>query len=404
MGTVSFPGLGLEFELTREAFRVPGIDWPVYWYGIIIAAGFLLAVLYCSRRAHEFGIKPDDIIDMLFFAVPLAILGARLYYILFYLDRYRTADGGLDFGAMVRIWDGGLAIYGGVIAAALTLLVFCKVRKIKFLAFADLGVFGLLIGQLVGRWGNFVNIECYGGPTDLPWRMGIYERVGDAVQYVEVHPTFLYESLWNLLGLLVLWWVSKRWRKFDGQMFLSYFAWYGVGRAFIEGMRTDSLYFFNTPIRVSQMVGILTAAVAIVLLIVELGFRRHGLDALYVNQLQLKGERRRTALVYLEGSASQAWVRRQKKTLESAGRCLEEYALPPETSQEEIGELIAALRGREDLDQVLTHLEGEASGEAKPPSSAGETAPGSGEEAPREEVPETEDPKEETPAEKPPQE
>ena len=226
MGTVSFPGLGLEFMLNREAFRIPGIDWPVYWYGIIIAAGFLLAVFYCTRRAHAFGIKPDDIIDLLFFAVPLAILGARLYYIIFYLDRYRIAGGGLDFAAMVRIWDGGLAIYGGVIAAALTLLVFCKVRKIKFLAFADLGVFGLLIGQSVGRWGNFVNIECYGGPTDLPWRMGIYEQVGDAMQYVEVHPTFLYESLWNLLGLLVLWWVSKHWRKFDGQMFLSYFAWY----------------------------------------------------------------------------------------------------------------------------------------------------------------------------------
>ena len=130
MGTVSFPGLGLEFMLNREAFRIPGIDWPVYWYGIIIAAGFLLAVFYCTRRAHAFGIKPDDIIDLLFFAVPLAILGARLYYIIFYLDRYRIAGGGLDFAAMVRIWDGGLAIYGGVIAAALTLLVFCKVRKI----------------------------------------------------------------------------------------------------------------------------------------------------------------------------------------------------------------------------------------------------------------------------------
>lgn len=399
MGTVSFPGLGLEFMLNREAFRIPGIDWPVYWYGIIIAAGFLLAVFYCTRRAHAFGIKPDDIIDLLFFAVPLAILGARLYYIIFYLDRYRIAGGGLDFAAMVRIWDGGLAIYGGVIAAALTLLVFCKVRKIKFLAFADLGVFGLLIGQSVGRWGNFVNIECYGGPTDLPWRMGIYEQVGDAMQYVEVHPTFLYESLWNLLGLLVLWWVSKYWRKFDGQMFLSYFAWYGVGRAFIEGMRTDSLYFFNTSIRVSQVFGIITAAAAIVLLIVELGFRRHGLDALYVNQLRLKDESKRTALVYLEGSAAQAWVRRLKKTLGAAGSYIEEYALPPETPQEEVGELIAALREREDLDQVMTHLEGEAlkgdkpaeppsSGEAAQPETEGTPEPQTEAEAPAEQPPE----------------
>ena len=135
MGTVSFPGLGLEFQLNRVAFHVG--SWPVYWYGIIIAAGFLLAVFYCSRKAGQFGIRQDDIIDMLFFAVPLAIIGARLYYIIFYLDLFRREDGSLDFGAMVRIWDGGLAIYGGVIAAVLTLLVFCKVRKIKFLAFRE---------------------------------------------------------------------------------------------------------------------------------------------------------------------------------------------------------------------------------------------------------------------------
>ena len=124
MGTVSFPGLGLEFHLNRVAFHIG--SWPVYWYGIIIAAGFLLAVLYCCHAAKRFGIKQDDIIDMLFFAVPLSIVGARLYYILFYLDLYRREDGSLDFGAMVRIWDGGLAIYGGVIMAVVVLLVFCK--------------------------------------------------------------------------------------------------------------------------------------------------------------------------------------------------------------------------------------------------------------------------------------
>ena len=240
MGTVSFPGLGLEFHLNRVAFHIG--SWPVYWYGIIIAAGFLLAVLYCCHAAKRFGIKQDDIIDMLFFAVPLSIVGARLYYILFYLDLYRREDGSLDFGAMVRIWDGGLAIYGGVIMAVVVLLVFCKVRQIRFLAFADLGVFGMLIGQMIGRWGNFVNIEAYGGPTELPWRMGIYAYVDGVRQYMEVHPTFLYESLWNLLGFALLVQIARRWRKFDGQMFLSYFAWYGVGRGFIEGLRTDSLY------------------------------------------------------------------------------------------------------------------------------------------------------------------
>lgn len=284
MGTVSFPGLGLEFHLNRVAFHIG--SWPVYWYGIIIAAGFLLAVLYCCHAAKRFGIKQDDIIDMLFFAVPLSIVGARLYYILFYLDLYRREDGSLDFGAMVRIWDGGLAIYGGVIMAVVVLLVFCKVRKIRFLAFADLGVFGMLIGQMIGRWGNFVNIEAYGGPTELPWRMGIYAYVDGVRQYMEVHPTFLYESLWNLLGFALLVQIARRWRKFDGQMFLSYFAWYGVGRGFIEGLRTDSLYLFGTSIRVSQLFGFVTAAVAIVLLVVNLGFRNHDPAKLWVNQMK----------------------------------------------------------------------------------------------------------------------
>ena len=328
MGTVSFPGLGLEFHLNRVAFHIR--SWPVYWYGINIAAGFLLAVLYCCHAAKRFGIKQDDIIDMLFFAVPLSIVGARLYYILFYLDLYRREDGSLDFGAMVRIWDGGLAIYGGVIMAVVVLLVFCKVRQIRFLAFADLGVFGMLIGQMIGRWGNFVNIEAYGGPTELPWRMGIYAYVDGVRQYLEVHPTFLYESLWNLLGFALLVQIARRWRKFDGQMFLSYFAWYGVGRGFIEGLRTDSLYLFGTSIRVSQLFGFVTAAVAIVLLVVN-----------------------RVALVYPAGvPAAEKWLKAQKKSLEQEFAKTEEYALPKGTPAEEAAELVASLKAREDLSEV----------------------------------------------------
>ena len=348
MGTVSFPGLGLECQLNRVAFHLG--SWPVYWYGIIIAAGFLLAVVFCSRKAPQFGIRQDDIIDMLFFAVPLSIIGARLYYIIFYLDLYRREDGSLDFGAMVRIWDGGLAIYGGVIAAVITLFVFCKVRKIKFLAFAALGVFGLLIGQMIGRWGNFVNIEAYGGPTDLPWRMGIYQYVDGVRQYVEVHPTFLNESLWNLVGLGLLILIAKKWRKFDGQMFLSYFAWYGVGRGFIEGLRTDSLYFFNTPIRVSQVFGFATAAISIVLLIVLLGFRKHDPADLWVNQM--KARPRLVALVYPEGKG-EAWLAKQKKRLEQDFARIESYALPADVPAEDKAELIAALKERSDLKEVL---------------------------------------------------
>lgn len=282
--TVAFPGLGLEFHLDRVAFEVFG--HPVYWYGIIIATGFLLAAWYCYVRAPKFGVKPDDFIDLLFFAVPLSIVGARLYYILFNLDYFRTPEGGLSAMQMIRIWDGGLAIYGAVIAAFLTLAVFCKVRKVNFFAFADVGIFGLLIGQCIGRWGNFMNIEAYGGETALPWRMGIDAYMGGNVwQYMEVHPTFLYESLWNLVGLVLLVVIAKKWRKFDGQMMLSYVLWYGVGRGFIEGLRTDSLYFFSTPIRVSQVLGFGTALVAAALLVYHLALKKHRPEELYVSRL-----------------------------------------------------------------------------------------------------------------------
>ncbi len=278
---VAFPGLGLEFQLDRVAFTLFG--HPFYWYGVIIAAGFLLAVGFCYWLAPKFGIVADTLIDMLLFAVPLAIIGARLYYIIFYLDLFRDASGALDFAAMIRIWDGGLAIYGGVIAAVITLFVFCKVRKVKFGAYADVGAYGLLIGQAVGRWGNFVNVEAYGGPTTLPWRMDI----GGGV---EVHPTFLYESLWNVVGLILLIVILKKgWRKFDGQIFLTYLLWYGLGRAWIEGLRSDSLYFFGltlfgAPIRTSQALAALSALAALGLLIYHLAIKKHSPEELFVHQ------------------------------------------------------------------------------------------------------------------------
>ncbi len=220
--------------------------------------------------------------DLLLFAVPLCIIGARLYYVIFYLDLYRRADGSLDFGAMFRIWDGGLAIYGAVLVAAVVLAVFCKVRKLPFLAFADLGVFGLFIGQLIGRWGNFMNIEAYGSVTDLPWRMcsesiaqellakGLVDQAGfDAILAgtLGVHPTFFYESLWNLVGLGILLLILKKGRKFEGQTFFTYLFWYGLGRFFIEGLRTDSLYLFGTGLRVSQGVALASCALGLGLLI-----------------------------------------------------------------------------------------------------------------------------------------
>ena len=275
--TVFFPGLGLEFELDRVAFSVFGHD--IYWYGIIIAAGFLLAVAYGLRIAPRFGMDPDKITDAIFIVVPMAILGARAYYVIFYPSLYIRADGSFDWLAAISFWDGGLAIYGGVIATVITALIYCKVRKMDFWSGMDVTVYGLLIGQLVGRWGNFVNVECYGGITQVPWRMcsesianelwrdgllesqQMYDQILDGT--LGVHPTFLYESLWNLLGLVLLVLLMKRGRRFSGQMFLSYVIWYGLGRAVIEGMRTDSLYFFGTGIRSSQLLGVVSAAVGI---------------------------------------------------------------------------------------------------------------------------------------------
>lgn len=278
--TVSFPGLGLEFELNRVAFNLFGKN--VYWYGVIIACGFLLAVIYCYHKAPQFAVDREKLMDMLFFAVPACIIGARAYYVIFYPSLYIDASGHFDWGKAVAIWDGGLAIYGAVIVAVITVAIYCKARKQPFWRYADVGCYGVLIGQLIGRWGNFVNVEAYGGVTTLPWRMCSPSIAGellskglvDAAGYQQildgtlgVHPTFLYESLWNLLGLLLLILVAKKWRKFDGQIFLSYLLWYGVGRTIIEGLRTDSLYFFGTPLRSSQLVGIVSAAAAVVLMV-----------------------------------------------------------------------------------------------------------------------------------------
>ena len=276
---VTFPGLGLEFELNPIAFSVFG--WDVHWYGVIIACGFLLAVAYCYWRAPRFGVDQEKLIDMLFFAVPLCIIGARAYYVIFNPAVCFNADGSFSLYNTIAIWDGGLAIYGAIIMAILTVAVYCKVRRQNFWDYTDIGCFGVLIGQLVGRWGNFVNVEAFGGVTDLPWRMcspsiadyllqhglvdeAAYQQVLDGT--LGVHPTFFYESMWNLLGFILLVLIARKGRKFNGQLFLSYVVWYGVGRAVIEGLRTDSLYFFGTGLRSSQILGLASALVAIVVM------------------------------------------------------------------------------------------------------------------------------------------
>lgn len=274
MGAITFPNLGISVNPSRVAFTVLGKD--IYWYGIIIAAGFLLAVIYAMRRAPSFGLTEDNILDMLFVAVPLAIVCARLYYCIFYWDLYR--DNPI---AILYVWEGGLAIYGGVIGAVIGVAIFCRVKKLPIGPLLDVGSLGLLIGQMIGRWGNFMNREAHGAVTDSFFKMGIADAAGNVTYY---QPTFLYESVWNLVGFVALHFYSKR-RKFDGEVFLLYLAWYGLGRAWIEGLRTDSLYLFNTGIRVSQLLAALSCVAAIAVLVYVRVVRKPQPEKLYVNRV-----------------------------------------------------------------------------------------------------------------------
>lgn len=264
---ISFPGLFGDWRFTGSA-KALDVGNGVYWYGVLIALGLLLALWFCMRQAPRFGLTGDDVMDTVLWSMPLGILGARLYYIVFYLDLYRAPDGSLDLVRMIRIWDGGLAIYGGLIAAFLTAYLVSRVKKFPYLPLMDDVVMGVLIGQCIGRWGNFMNREAFGSVTAVAWRMRLWAYDGTAY---DVHPTFLYESLWNLAGFLLLWRVLSRRRRFDGQNLLCYLLWYGLGRLWIEGLREDSLYLFGLTlfgarVRVSQALSALLVAASAALL------------------------------------------------------------------------------------------------------------------------------------------
>ncbi|MBP3654363.1 MAG: prolipoprotein diacylglyceryl transferase [Oscillospiraceae bacterium] len=254
---ISFPAIGLEIN-PPAGFELFGKT--IYFYGVAIALGFLLAIIYCAKRADKFGLTEDNIYDVILWALPIGIIGARAYYVIFNFDLYA----GEPITSLFAIWEGGLAIYGGIIAGVTTAAIVCKIRHISIPAFLDVGSFGLLIGQMIGRWGNFFNREAYGAETELFTRMGLTTSKGT----IYVHPTFLYESLWNLVGFLLLHtYTSRSKRKFDGEVFLMYVLWYGIGRCMIEGLRADSLYIGNTGIRVSQLLAGASAAVALCLLL-----------------------------------------------------------------------------------------------------------------------------------------
>ena len=252
---ISFPSLGIDIDPVREFSLGP---LSIHMYGLVIVFGLVLAVIYCMRRADQFGLTEDHILDGVLWVTPFAFLCARAYYCAFRWDLYAANP-----ISVLYIWQGGIAIYGGVLGAVVGMLVFCKIKRISLGATLDLVLMGFLIGQAIGRWGNFFNREAFGAETDAWLRMGLYSPLTDTITYH--HPTFLYESLWNALGFVVLHFLSKK-RTFDGQIALGYALWYGLGRTFIEGLRTDSLYIPGTALRVSQVLAAMSCIAAAVVL------------------------------------------------------------------------------------------------------------------------------------------
>lgn len=271
---ISFPMFG-DFSINPPSyFTVFGKN--IYFYGVIIALGFMLAIVYCSHNSKRFGIKADDFYDLMLWLIPFSIVGARLYFVLFQIQDYIN-----DPMKIFALREGGLAIYGGVIAGVIVIWLLCRHKKIPVLAMMDLAIFGLLIGQIMGRWGNFMNREAFGAETEIFCRMGLTAPNGSTIF---VHPTFLYESLWNLACFIFLVvWTRKGKRRYDGQCALIYFLWYGIGRAWIEGLRTDSLYIGSSNIRVSQALSIALALISLVILIIQ-SRKEHPPEKLYVNR------------------------------------------------------------------------------------------------------------------------
>lgn len=278
---VYFNGLSDSFTVSPilADFTLFGTNFTIRWYGAIIAFGFLLAVLFGGRMAYKWKISLDKMLDVLIYGTIFGIIGARLYYCIFKWELYK--DNPLDIFA---VWEGGLAIYGGIIGGLAAAFVVCKVRKMNFWNLLDMASMSLLIGQGIGRWGNFANQEAFGTNTDLPWGMWSSKTASYIMSHQAefeangitmdpnkfVHPTFLYESIWCLLGFFVLYLICKKFRKFSGQIFLCYGVWYGLERAIVEGLRTDSLYITGTTLRVSQVLSAALALACFIILVVLL--------------------------------------------------------------------------------------------------------------------------------------
>lgn len=251
---IAFPGLGIKpFNINPVAFEIFGKE--VYWYGIIIALGLILAYLWAVSQSKREEVSQDTLTDLVIVGLPAAIICARIYYVIFSWENYK--DNFLD---VFKIWEGGIAIYGAVIGAFVAGYIYCRIKKISFYKITDIAAPCFLIGQAVGRWGNFINVEAYGSITDLPWRMLIVS------ENIAVHPTFLYESLWNITGFVILAKLSNK-KPFEGFIFYMYLCWYGLGRVWIEGLRTDSLMLGN--LRISQLVAFLCIVVSVLMIILK---------------------------------------------------------------------------------------------------------------------------------------
>ena len=263
---ISFPGLGIEeFVLDRMAFSIG--PFKIYWYGIIICLGIVLGFTVAFMRMRKIGVTADDIADIALFSVPSAIIGARIYYVLAELESYDS------FYEMIAIWNGGIAIYGAVIGGVIAFTLVCKHKKKPLLKMYDCAAPGLILGQIIGRWGNFFNAEAYGIAESYDFLGKKFDIVSFSeenplrmtIDGMTVHPTFLYESLWNLVGFILMNVFFKK-KTFDGEVLLWYLTWYGIGRCLIEGLRGDSLYLGN--LRVSQLLAFICFVAGIAAIIV----------------------------------------------------------------------------------------------------------------------------------------
>ena len=368
LAEISFPKLGLKLD-PPSSFHLFGSEkFSIHFYGIIIAIGLILAVVYGLKRRKQFGIKENDMLDGVLCIVPFAIICARLYYCAFKWDAFKS-----DPVSIVRIWDGGIAIYGGVIGAAIGIVVFCLIKKIRMGAIFDITALGFMIGQSVGRWGNFFNREAFGSYCNNIFAMRVdahhlsipstitpqfeaartelltQASAGGYEGFIQVHPTFLYESVWNLAGFVALHFLSKK-RKYDGQIALAYVAWYGLGRTFIEGYRMDSLYLGS--FRVSQLVAAATCFIAVAILVWQ-AFRYHDPKKLYAVEAAEGVEEEAAQKAEAAAKSKERWSKFfakifPKKNAEKAEETNED--VPEEATEEAVDEAAAATKEEENTE------------------------------------------------------